>query len=69
MRSGLSLKVPQFARSIDLKLGQSVDMVYGTIEKPGARQVTAPEPAGPEGALERLRRMHPEGNGNAPDRR
>lgn len=46
----LSLQVPQSARNIELKVGQSVDIVSGTIEEPYARQVTAPQPAGPEGA-------------------
>lgn len=54
---------------LSLKIGQSVDMVSGTIEEPNARQVAAPKPAGPESALERLRRMHPEENAHAPDRR
>ena len=46
----LSLQVPQSARSIELKVGQSVDIVSGTIEEPYARQITAPKPAGPESA-------------------
>ncbi len=46
----LSLQVPQSARSIVLKVGQSVDIVSGTIEEPYARQVTAPKPAGPDTA-------------------
>jgi len=40
----LSLQVPQSARSIELKVGQSVDIVSGTIEEPYARQLTAPQP-------------------------
>lgn len=69
-RTGLSRKLPQSARSIELEVGQSADMVSGTIEEPHARQVTAPpEPAGAESALERLRRTRPEENTNAPDRR
>lgn len=40
----LSIRVPQSARSIELKVGQSVDIVSGTIEEPFARQVTAPKP-------------------------
>lgn len=50
----LSLQVPQSARSIELKVGQSVDIVSGTIEEPYARQVTVPKPepkpADPESA-------------------
>jgi hypothetical protein len=46
----LSLQVLPSARSIELKVGQNVDMVSGTIEKAYARQVTAPQSAGPESA-------------------
>ncbi len=44
------LQVPQSARSIDLKVGQSVDIVSGTIEEPFARQITATKPAAAESA-------------------
>ncbi len=46
----VSLQVPQSARSIELKVGQSVDIVSGVIEEPFARQVTAPKPAAAESA-------------------
>ncbi|MDP1717946.1 MAG: hypothetical protein Q8L40_07685 [Burkholderiales bacterium] len=46
----VTIQVPQSARSIELKVGQSVDIVSGVIEEPFARQVTAPKPAAAESA-------------------
>lgn len=40
----LTLQVPQTARSAELKVGQSLEIVSGTIEEPYARTVTAPKP-------------------------
>lgn len=48
VKPNVLLHVPQTTRSIDLKVGQSVDIVSGTIEEPFARQVTAPKPAAAE---------------------
>ncbi len=44
----LTLQTPQSARHIDLKVGQSVDLVSGVIEEPFARQTT--KPVAPENA-------------------
>lgn len=43
---GVSLQVPQSGRSVDLKVGQSIELLSGTIEEPYSRKppVAAPEP-------------------------
>lgn len=41
----LTLQVPQTNRSVELKVGQSVEVVSGTIEEPYSRRITAPKPA------------------------
>lgn len=43
---GISLQVPQTGRSVELKVGQSIELLSGTIEEPYSRKpaATAPEP-------------------------
>ena len=43
---GISLQMPQSGRSVELKVGQSIELLSGTIEEPYSRKpaVTAPEP-------------------------
>ena len=41
----LTLQVPQTDRGVELKVGQSVDIVSGTIEEPYARHPAAPKAA------------------------
>lgn len=43
---GISLQMPQSGRSVELKVGQSIELLSGTVEEPYARKppVTAPEP-------------------------
>lgn len=41
---GISLQVPQSGRSVDLKVGQSVELLSGSIEESYARRSTAPKP-------------------------
>ena len=41
---GISLQVPQSGRSVDLKVGQSVELLSGTVEEGYARRLTAPKP-------------------------
>ncbi len=41
---GVSLQHPQTGRSVDLKPGQSVELLSGTIEEGGSRRLTAPKP-------------------------
>jgi hypothetical protein len=43
----VSLRVPQSDRSVDLKVGQSVEIVSGSIEESYARRATAPKPEPP----------------------
>ena len=40
----VTLKVPQTSRDVKLKVGQSLDVVSGTIEEPFDRPVAAPKP-------------------------
>lgn len=41
----VTLQVPQTDRNVDLKVGQSVEILSGTIEEPYSRRITAPKPA------------------------
>jgi hypothetical protein len=41
----LTIQVPQSSRNVELKVGQSVEVLSGTIEEPYARRFTAPRPA------------------------
>lgn len=41
---GISLQVPQSGRSVDLKVGQSVELLSGSIEESYARRAAAPKP-------------------------
>ena len=62
---GVSLQMPQSGRSVDLKVGQSIELLSGTIEEPYARKppATAPEvkPAAKPAA-----KPAPEGRGAKP---
>jgi hypothetical protein len=40
----LTIQVPQSSRNVELKVGQSVEVLSGTIEEPYARRFTAPRP-------------------------
>jgi hypothetical protein len=46
----VTLRMPQSDRPVELKVGQSLEIVSGTIEEPFSRSATAPQPAGPESA-------------------
>lgn len=41
---GIALQVPQTGRSVDLKVGQSVELLSGSIEEGYSRRATAPKP-------------------------
>ncbi len=41
---GVSLQHPQTGRSVDLKPGQSIELLSGAIEEGGSRRLTAPKP-------------------------
>ena len=41
---GVTLQIPQTGRSVDLKPGQSIELLSGAIEEGGSRRLTAPKP-------------------------
>ncbi|OGA25641.1 MAG: hypothetical protein A3I02_09480 [Betaproteobacteria bacterium RIFCSPLOWO2_02_FULL_67_26] len=41
---GISLQLPQSGRGVDLKVGQSIELLSGTVEEPYSRKPPAPAP-------------------------
>jgi hypothetical protein len=41
----LTIQLPQSGRNVELKVGQSMEVLSGTIEEPYARRLTTPKPA------------------------